>query len=74
MAGQWTVSRILAAAVLAFVGIASGVLLWEGLAASAAPGPVAAGERWRSRARIAVGVTGLALVLWIAFGLLTRAW
>jgi hypothetical protein len=69
------VSRILVAAVLAFVGIASGVLLWEGLAVGATHGPAVAGrERWRARARIAVGVTGLAIVLWIAFGLLTRAW
>lgn len=68
-------SRILVAAALAFVGITSGVLLWEGLAYGAPHGLAeAVRERRRARARIAVGVTGLAIVLWIAFGLLTRAW
>ncbi len=66
-------SRILVTAILAFVGIASGVLLWEGLAVGVTHGHAEPGrEPWRARTRIVVGVTGLAIVLWIAFGLLTR--
>lgn len=68
-------SRILVVAILGFLGVVSGVLLWEGLAVGATHGPAVAGRaRWRTRARIAVGVTGLAIVIWITFGLLTRAW
>lgn len=68
-------SGILAAAILVFVGIASGVLLWDGLAVAGARGhPGADREVRRAHARVAVGVIGLALVLWIALGILTRAW
>lgn len=68
-------SRIIVAALLAFVGIASGVLLWEGLAVGLAHGRgVAHRELRRARARLAVGAVGLAIVIWIAFGILTHAW
>jgi hypothetical protein len=69
------VSGILAAAILVFVAIASGVLLWDGLAVAGAHGHPGAGrEVRRAHARVVVGVIGLALVLWIALGILTRAW
>lgn len=66
-------SLVLAVAILAFMAIASAFLIWDGLAHEfARKGPRVAG--WRSRARLAVGVTGFALALWIGLGLLTRAW
>lgn len=69
------VSRILVAALLVFVGIASGVLLWEGLAAGLADGHRGPGrELRRARVRLTMGAVGLAIVIWIAFGILTRAW
>jgi uncharacterized iron-regulated membrane protein len=69
------VSRILAVALLVFVAIASGVLLWEGLAVAVAHGhPRTDREVRRARARLAAGVMGLAIVLWIALGMVTHAW
>lgn len=60
--------------ILAFVAVASGVLLWEGLAARAADGhPGTDRELRRARARLAVGALGIGIVLWIAIGILTRA-
>lgn len=67
-------STILVAAILAFVAIASGVLLWEGLAVAAHGHPGTDREARRARARVAVGVIGLAIVLWIGLGILTHAW
>lgn len=60
--------------ILAFVAVASGVLLWEGLAARAAHGQPGTGRdlRW-TRARLAVGAIGVAILLWVALGILTRA-
>ncbi len=67
-------SDILVAGILVFVGIASGVLLWEGLAVGVAHRHTETGrELRRARARLAIGAIGLAIVLWIAFGILTRA-
>lgn len=69
-----TMSQVLAVAILVFVAIGSGVLVWDGLAAGV--GRHAAGstsEIRRARARLAAGVLGLALVLWVALGLLTHA-
>ncbi len=69
------VSRFLVAAILAFVGIVSGLLLWEGLAVATAHGRAGPDQEvHRARARVAVGVLGLAIVLWIALGILTHAW
>lgn len=68
-------SVVLVTALLTFVGIVSGVLVWEGLATglgrkAAAPGtPV-----WRARVRFAIGVLGFGLALWAALGLLSHAW
>lgn len=68
-------SRLLVTALLAFVGVASGALLWEGIAAGAAHGmPGARGVLHAGRARLVVGAIGLAAVLWIASGILTHAW
>ncbi len=69
-----TMSQVLAVAILVFVAIGSGVLVWDALAAGV--GRHAAGsdsEIRRARVRLAAGVLGLALVLWVALGLLTHA-
>ena len=66
------VTRLLALAVVVFVGVASAILLWDGLAAIG-PGDSAAHASWRTRARIAVGVTGFAIAVWIVLGMLTHA-
>jgi hypothetical protein len=66
-------STALVIGILAFVAVASGVLLWEGLAARAAAGQAEAGrDLRRARARLAVGAIGIAIVVWIALGILTR--
>lgn len=68
-------SGFLVAGLLTFVGIASGVLLWEGLELRPVHGPGGSGrELRRARARLAAGAVGLAIVIWIASGILTRAW
>lgn len=67
-------SKILVIALLAFVGIASGALLWEGLALAAQRHGGTGREGRHPRAMLAVGVIGVAIVLWIAFGILTHAW
>lgn len=66
------VTRLLALALVLFVGIASAVLLWDGLSAMT-PGGAAAHASWRTRARIVVGVIGFAIALWIVLGVLTHA-
>lgn len=65
-----TLSIILAAGILAFVGVASAVLLWEGLS-DVRHGQAAVREH--ARARLVVGAIGFSLALWLAIGLLTRA-
>jgi hypothetical protein len=68
------VGTVLVAGCLLFVGVVSGALLWEGLALGLAHGPaIGPHARARARARIAFGAIGLALVVWIATGLLTHA-
>jgi hypothetical protein len=64
------VSVILAIGLLAFVGLASAVLLWEGLS-EVRHGHAAVHEH--ARARLLVGAVGFALVLWLAIGLLSHA-
>jgi hypothetical protein len=69
------VSRTLALASLVFLAFASGVLVWEGLATGVGPRhALARGDVWRARFRFTLGMIVLAMVLWIASGLLTRAW
>ncbi len=69
-----TLSRVLAGAIAAFVVIASGFLLWEGLAGSMARRQPAAGRELRDvRLRLVVGMIGIAVALWIALGMLTHA-
>lgn len=68
-------SRVLIIATLLFLALASSVLVWDGLAT----GLVHAHELERkdlrsARFRFTAGVLVLALVLWIALGMLTRAW
>jgi hypothetical protein len=68
-------SLVLATALLVFVGVASGVLVWDGLATGLGKRAAAAGVRvWRARLRFAIGVVGFGLALWFALGLLNRAW
>ncbi len=66
------VTRLLALALVLFIGIASAVLLWDGIA-GLAPGGGATAHAWRARARLAVGVLGFAMALWIVLGMLTHA-
>ncbi len=67
------VTRLLALALVAFIGIASAILLWDGLAGISPGGAAAAHAPWRARARITVGVLGFAIALWIVLGMLTHA-
>ncbi len=66
-------TSVLGLGLLAFVAIASALLLWDGLAARVAAPPGARHETWRARAEIAVGVIGFAAALWVALGLVTHA-
>lgn len=66
-------SSVLGFALLAFVGIASAVLLWDGFAAGAAGGHGVRRDAWRARAEVVVGVIGFAAALWVALGLLSHA-
>ena len=70
MTGTSLASKILAFGIVAFIGVASAVLLWDGLAAEVGKG---AGPSWRTRARLVVGGVGFAIALWVALGILTRA-
>lgn len=68
-------SRVLVIAILVFVALASSVLVWEGLATGIGHAHALAGrDLWRVRFRFTVGVIVFAIVLWIAFGIVTRAW
>ncbi len=64
---------ILAVGLLAFVGVASSVLLWDGLATGAAADAGGGRLRARSRAEVVAGAIGFALVVWIALGLVKHA-
>ncbi|WP_242343449.1 hypothetical protein [Anaeromyxobacter terrae] len=66
------VTRLLALALVLFVGIASAVLLWDGIS-GLAPGNGAAAHAWRARARLVVGALGFAAALWVVLGMLTHA-
>ena len=69
-----TLSRILALAMAAFLLIASGVLLWEGLASTMMrEHPTVSREVRDARLRLAIGFVGFAIALWIGLGMLTRA-
>jgi hypothetical protein len=59
--------------IVAFLAIASGVLVWDGLAAASAGRVAAPSERRLARLRLAVGVAGFGVALWLALGLLTHA-
>ena len=62
-------------ATLLFLAFASSVLVWEGLATGIVHGRgLARRELRRVRFRFTVGVIVLAIVLWIALGIRTRAW
>ena len=63
-------SVILAIGLLAFVGLASAVLLWDGLS-EVRDGHAAVHEH--ARARLVVGAIGFALALWLAIGFLSHA-
>lgn len=65
-----SLSVILAVGLLAFVGLASAVLLWEGLS-EARHGHAALHAH--PRARLVVGAIGFAVALWLAIGLLSSA-
>jgi hypothetical protein len=73
MSGSPT-SIVLVTAILVFVGTASAVLIWDGLATGLGKGAAPGRPRWRARLRFGIGVLGFALALWVALGLLSRAW
>ncbi len=66
-------SSILGLALLVFIGIASAVLLWDGLAAGVVGHHMVRRDAWRARAEVIVGVIGFAAALWVALGLLNHA-
>ena len=68
-------SGVLILAILGFLAVASSVLMWEGLSTGVGRGTtLARRDLRRVRIRFTIGVIVFALVLWIAFGLVTRAW
>lgn len=67
-------STILVAGILGFLLVASGVLVWDGLAAGVAAAHPTSSERRRARLRLAVGLIAFALTLWVALGMLSHAW
>jgi len=69
-----TMSQLLVAALLLFVAIGSGVLVWDGLAVGVGRTQGSPAEVRRARWRLAAGALGLAAVLWLALGILTHAW
>jgi hypothetical protein len=68
-----TLSQILGVALLVFLGVGSGVLVWDGLAIGFGARTSDVGVRRRARARLAVGVLGFALAAWLGLGFLTHA-
>ncbi len=67
--------RVLVIGTFVFLALASSVLVWEGLATGMGHGRALAGRAlWRVRFRFTVGVIVFAIVLWIAFGIVTHAW
>ena len=64
---------VLGAGIVAFVGVASALLLWDGLAAELGRGHASGREVWRTRAEIMIGVLGFAAALWVALGMITHA-
>jgi hypothetical protein len=68
-------SVVLVAGILAFVAAASALMTWDALAHGIGRRPLATdAERWRTVAELAVGVLGLSIALWLALGMLARAW
>jgi hypothetical protein len=68
-------SVVLFAAILAFVASASAIMVWDALAQGVGRSSLATGaERRRRIAEIVVGVLGIAIALWLALGMLSRAW
>ena len=65
--------RILALAIVAFVAVASGLLIWDGLAAEFASERAKPREVWKTRARLAVGIVGFGVAVWVGLGMLTHA-
>ncbi len=55
------------------MGVASALLLWDGLAAELGRGHASGREVWRTRAEIMIGVLGFAAALWVALGMITHA-
>jgi hypothetical protein len=72
--GASTTSIVLGTAILVFVAVVSGLLVWEGLATGLGKRGAARAPVWRTRLRFAIGVLGFALALWAALGLLSHAW
>ncbi len=66
-------SVVLAAGILLFVALASVILVWDGLAAELSPARGDTRPRWKSRLRLAVGVLGFSLAVWLGLGMLTHA-
>lgn len=66
---------MLVTAILVFLALASSALVWEGLATGVGHGrrSLAGRDLWRVRFRFTIGVIVFAIVLWIAFGLVTHA-
>lgn len=67
-------SWVLGLGILAFLGIASAMLLWDGLAAEMGRSRAISGRQlWRTRAELVIGAAGFAAALWVALGIFTHA-
>jgi len=68
-----TVPPVLAIAIVVFVGVASAILVWDGLATGfGRRAGVVARERHRALSRFAFGALGVVVALWLALGMITR--
>lgn len=67
-------SQILVFSILIFLAVGSGVLAWDGLALGfgRAHAGGSAAFHWRARVRLAAGLLGVALAIWLAAGYITR--
>jgi hypothetical protein len=68
-------SQLIVFLLLLFLLVGSGVLVWDGLATGFGHGHAAALHGTdHAKGRLAAGIVGFAIAVWIALGMLTHAW